>query len=85
MNFVFDDVPKGKYQVGWVLTPGTGFMGTVGVNNKIAVYLDHTYKGGTYQTTEIIDASGGQYTYSADIAVSSTNGAFFTCVLTRIA
>ena len=84
-NFVFSDVPKGKYQVGWSLFPGLDFSGSMNVNGKISIVLSYAYNGGYYQTTEIIDAYGGQLTYACDISVSDPHGATFSCVLTRIA
>lgn len=85
-NFVFSDVPKGKYQVGWALFPGLDFNGLVNVNGKISITLDYAYNGGYYQTTEVVDVTNsGQFIYSIGISVNDTHGATFACVLTRIA
>lgn len=84
-NFVFSDVPKGKYQVGWAFFPGINFSGVAAVNGKISIVLDYAYNGGYYQTTEIIDAPGGQLTYACEISVNDAHGANFVCVFTRIA
>ena len=61
------------------------FNGSMNVNGKISIPLTYAYNGGYYQTAEIIDAPGGQLTYTRDISVSDPHGAAFACVLTRIA